>query len=75
MTGFGLVIVYIETLQLVNITLSLPYIRKLPYLVLGPLSLSVFTSRFSAAAFRGERSLSSGFPNFPWPQLRACHSH
>jgi hypothetical protein len=35
----------------------------------------VFISRCSVAAFNGRRSPSSGFPNYPRPQLPASHSN
>jgi hypothetical protein len=38
-------------------------------------SVRVFTSRCLLVAFKGERSLSSGFPNCPRPQLPASHSN
>jgi hypothetical protein len=76
-TGLGLVIVFIGYLQ----TPDFKYQRQ-SYWVTHTKGrcnyntrkvFSVFTSRWLVAASNGGRSLSSGFPNWPVPQLPVSH--
>jgi hypothetical protein len=78
--GFGLVIGFIELLQL--ITASKDYaltVLHTSQITIGHTrssqSITVFTSCFFVAAFSGGGSPFSGFPNYPWPQLPASNSN
>jgi hypothetical protein len=77
--GFGLVIRFIEPLQLV--TTNKDYIVTVLHtsqITIGHVrssqSVTVFTSHCLVAASNSRCSSSSGFPNCPWPQLPASHS-
>jgi hypothetical protein len=80
LTGFGLLIGFIEHLQL--ITTSEGY--ALTVLLTSQITtghtrfsqpVTVFTSRCLVVASNGGRSPSTGFPKVPWPQLPVSHSN
>jgi hypothetical protein len=79
-TGFGLVIGFIELLQLV--TTSKDYVLTVLHtsqITIGNTrysqSVTVFISRYLVAAFDGGRSPSSGLSNYPRPQVPASNSN
>jgi hypothetical protein len=78
--GFGLLIVFIEFLQLV--TTSKDYdvtVLHISQITMGKTmsskSVTVFNIRCLVAASNGGRSPFSGFPICRRPQLPACHSN
>jgi hypothetical protein len=78
--GFGLVIGFIELLQVVTISKDYALaVLHTSQITIGHITSShsviVFTSRCLVAACNGERSSSCGFPNCPRPRLPACHSN
>jgi hypothetical protein len=70
---FGLVIGFIELLQLITTTVLLFTHFTIHYMC-TKFSHYIFTECCLVAACNSRRSPSSGFPNCPWPQLPASHS-